>query len=89
MEVTQFTYQQVGGLEQAVTGEITYGLERLAMFLQDVDSLFDIICETPQGKVTYGDIFHQTKLKCQPTMSMQTQSFYLMHLMNTKTKPCL
>lgn len=66
MEVTQFTYfQQVGGLEcKPVTGEITYGLERLAMFLQDVDSLFDIIwCETPQGKVTYGDIFHQNEVE--------------------------
>jgi glycyl-tRNA synthetase alpha chain len=64
MEVSQFTYfQQVGGLPcKPVTGEITYGLERLAMFLQNVDSLFDIVwCETPQGKLTYGDVFLQNE----------------------------
>jgi glycyl-tRNA synthetase alpha chain len=64
MEVTQFTYfQQVGGLScKPVTGEITYGLERLAMFLQNVDSLFDLVwCETPHGKLTYGDVFLQNE----------------------------
>ncbi len=66
MEITQFTYfQQVGGLEcRPVTGEITYGLERLAMLLQGVDSLFDILWTTgPQGPVTYGDIFHQNEVE--------------------------
>jgi glycyl-tRNA synthetase alpha chain len=67
MEVTQFTYfQQVGGLEcKPVTGELTYGLERIAMYLQGVDSVFDIIWSnnTPAGKVTYGDIFHQNELE--------------------------
>jgi glycyl-tRNA synthetase alpha chain len=66
MEVTQFTYfQQVGGLPcKPVTGEITYGLERLAMFLQDVDSLYDIIwCETPNGILTYRDVFHQNEVE--------------------------
>ncbi len=60
MEITQFTYfQQVGGLScEPVTGEITYGLERLAMFLQGVDNVYDLIwAETPTGKVTYGDLF--------------------------------
>ena len=64
MEVTQFTYfQQVGGLScKPVTGEITYGLERLAMAIQNVDSMFDIVwAETPQGKVTYGDVFLQNE----------------------------
>ena len=64
MEVTQFTYfQQVGGLAcKPVTGEITYGLERLAMAIQKVDSMFDIVwAETPQGKVTYGDVFLQNE----------------------------
>ncbi len=64
MEVTQFTYfQQVGGLEcRPVTGELTYGLERVAMYLQDVDSMFDLVwTEGLMGKVTYGDIFMQNE----------------------------
>jgi glycyl-tRNA synthetase alpha chain len=66
MEVTQFTYfQQVGGLECApVTGEITYGLERLAMYIQGVDSIYDLIwTDGPLGKVTYGDVFHQNEVE--------------------------
>ncbi len=66
MEITQFTYfQQVGGLDcQPVSGEITYGLERLAMYLQGVESLFDIVwAEGPQGVVTYGDVFHQNEVE--------------------------
>ena len=66
MEVTQFTYfQQVGGLEcYPVSGEITYGLERIAMYLQGKDSIFDIIwAETPSGTVTYGDVFHQNEVE--------------------------
>ncbi len=64
MEVTQFTYfQQVGGLEcRPVTGELTYGLERLAMHLQGVESVFDIIwTDGPLGRVTYGDVYHQNE----------------------------
>ncbi|MBX9713350.1 MAG: glycine--tRNA ligase subunit alpha, partial [Pseudomonadaceae bacterium] len=66
MEVTQFTYfQQVGGIEcYPVTGEITYGLERLAMYLQGVDSVYDLIwTDGPFGKVTYGDVFHQNEVE--------------------------
>lgn len=67
MEVTQFTYfQQVGGLECfPVTGEITYGLERIAMYLQGVDSIYDLVWTTaPDGKaVTYGDVFHQNEVE--------------------------
>ncbi len=66
MEVTQFTYfQQVGGLEcRPVTGEITYGLERLAMYLQSVESIFDIIwTDGPLGRVTYGDVYHQNEVE--------------------------
>ncbi len=66
MEVTQFTYfQQVGGLEcYPVTGEITYGLERIAMYLQGVDSIYDLVwAEGPDGKVTYGDVFHQNEVE--------------------------
>jgi glycyl-tRNA synthetase alpha chain len=66
MEVTQFTYfQQVGGLEcRPVTGEITYGIERLAMYLQEVESVFDLVwTHGPQGPVTYGDVFHQNEVE--------------------------
>ena len=66
MEVTQFTYfQQVGGLECfPVSGEITYGLERIAMYLQGVDSLYDLVwAEGPDGAVTYGDVFHQNEVE--------------------------
>ncbi|MGZ8152799.1 MAG: glycine--tRNA ligase subunit alpha, partial [Methylovulum sp.] len=66
MEVTQFTYfQQVGGLEcRPVTGEITYGLERIAMYLQGVNSVYDLVWTNgPFGTVTYGDVFHQNEVE--------------------------
>ncbi|HXF08733.1 MAG: glycine--tRNA ligase subunit alpha [Pseudomonadota bacterium] len=67
MEVTQFTYfQQVGGLEcYPVTGEITYGLERIALYLQGKDSIFDLVWTIgPDGQpVTYGDVFHQNEVE--------------------------
>lgn len=67
MEVTQFTYfQQVGGLECfPVTGEITYGLERLALYLQNKSSIFDLVWTIgPDGTaVTYGDVFHQNEVE--------------------------
>jgi len=66
MEVTQFTYfQQVGGLEcRPVTGEITYGLERIAMYLQEVESVFDLMwTDGLLGRVTYGDVFHQNEVE--------------------------
>ncbi len=67
MEITQFTYfQQVGGLScHPITGEITYGLERLAMFVQGIDNLFDLIWTiSPDiGAVTYRDIFQQNEVE--------------------------
>jgi glycyl-tRNA synthetase alpha chain len=66
MEVTQFTYfQQVGGLEcKPVSGEITYGLERIAMYIQGVESVYDLTwTNTPQGRVSYGDVFHQNEVE--------------------------
>lgn len=66
MEVTQFTYfQQAGGIEcYPVTGEITYGLERIAMYLQGVDSIYDLVwTRGPGGTVTYGDVFHQNEVE--------------------------
>jgi glycyl-tRNA synthetase alpha chain len=62
MEVSQFTYfQQVGGLVcKPVSGELTYGLERLAMYLQGVDSVYDLIWTED---LTYGDVFHQNEVE--------------------------
>jgi glycyl-tRNA synthetase alpha chain len=66
MEVTQFTYfQQVGGLEcRPVMGEITYGLERLAMPLQKIDNMYDLVwSKTAESTVTYRDVFHQNEVE--------------------------
>lgn len=67
MEISQFTYfQQVGGLEcKPVLGEITYGLERLSMYLQNKDSLYDLVwTKTIDGKfLTYGNVFHQNEVE--------------------------
>ncbi len=67
MEVTQFTYfQQVGGIDcKPVLGEITYGLERLAMYLQGVENVYDLIWAVyPDGtEVRYGDVFHQNEVE--------------------------
>lgn len=66
MEVTQFTYfQQVGGIDcYPVTGEITYGLERIAMYLQGVESIYDLVwTKNDTGVVTYGDVFHQNEVE--------------------------
>ena len=62
MEVTQFTYfQQVGGINcKPITGEITYGLERLSMYLQGVDSVYDL---QYSENVKYGDVFHQNEVE--------------------------
>ena len=71
MEVPQFTYfQQVGGLEcKPITGEITYGLERLTMYLQNCDNVFDLIYTKwkdglgQEHTLTYGDVFHQNEVE--------------------------
>ncbi len=66
MEISQFTYfQQVGGLDcRPVMGEITYGLERLGMYIQGKESIYDIVwAEGPFGAITYGDVFHQNEVE--------------------------
>lgn len=66
MEITQFTYfQQIGGMDcRPVSGEITYGLERLAMYLQGVESVYDLVWnKTAKHTVTYGDVFHQNEVE--------------------------
>ena len=74
MEVTQYTYfQQVGGLDcKPVLGELTYGLERLAMYLQGKDSVFDLVWV---DGVSYGDVYHQNEVE---------QSKYNFELANTE-----
>ncbi len=66
MEVTQFTYfQQVGGIDcKPITGEITYGLERLAMYLQGVENVFDLVYARGEDRqLRYGDVFHQNEVE--------------------------
>jgi glycyl-tRNA synthetase alpha chain len=70
MEITQFTYfQQVGGLDcNPITGEITYGLERLAMYLQDKNNVFDLVWTARQDSgvervLTYGDVYRQNEIE--------------------------
>jgi glycyl-tRNA synthetase alpha chain len=82
MEVTQFTYfQQVGGIDcKPILGEITYGIERLAMYLQGVENVFDLVwTQWQEGgktkKLTYGDVFHQNEVE---------QSKYNFELSNTE-----
>lgn len=76
MEITQFTYfQQVGGIDcRPVSGEITYGLERIAMYLQAVDSVYDLVWShgdeaAGRSPIRYGDVFHQNEVE------MSTWSF--------------
>jgi glycyl-tRNA synthetase alpha chain len=80
MEVTQFTYfQQIGGLDcKPVTGEITYGLERLAMYLQGVESVYALRWggDSRTGYLSYGDLFWQNEVE---------QSQYNFELANTPT----
>ena len=66
MEISQFTYfQQIGGLDcKPVTGEITYGLERIAMYLQNVDSVYDLVwSQHGEEKILYRDIYHQNEVE--------------------------
>ncbi len=66
MEITQFTYfQQVGGLEcRPVTAEMAYGVERIAMYLQGVDSIFDLVwTDGPLGRITYGDVYLENEIE--------------------------
>ena len=66
MEISQFTYfQQAGGLECRPTlGELTYGIERIAMFLQETDSVFDLVWHGEgAGAITYGQLFHQNEVE--------------------------
>jgi glycyl-tRNA synthetase alpha chain len=65
MEVTQFTYfQQVGGIElEEIPAELTYGLERLAMYLQGVDNVYDLVWVDSPVRITYGDVYARNELE--------------------------
>ncbi|MCL7420383.1 MAG: glycine--tRNA ligase subunit alpha [Methylobacter sp.] len=91
MEVTQFTYfQQVGGLEcKPVTGEITYGLERIAMYLQGVESVYDLIwTKGPFGTVTYGDVFHQNEVEMSAYNFEQANVEFMFQCFDTYEQEC-
>ncbi len=91
MEVTQFTYfQQVGGLEcRPVSGEITYGLERIAMYLQGVKSVYDLIWTNgPFGVVTYGDVFHQNEVEMSAYNFDHANVEFMFQCFNTYEQEC-
>ncbi len=91
MEVSQFTYfQQVGGLEcKPVTGELTYGLERIAMYMQGVDSVYDLVwTRGPQGTVTYGDVFHQNEVEMSAYNFEHANVEFLFNCFDTYEKEC-
>ena len=91
MEVTQFTYfQQVGGINLSpISVEITYGLERLAMYIQQKDSVYDI---NWAGDITYGDIYHQNEIE-QSTYNFETSDakslLTIFELYEKEAKKCL
>jgi glycyl-tRNA synthetase alpha chain len=92
MESTQFTYfQQVGGLEcRPVTGELAYGLERIAMHIQNKTSMFELVfANTPNGIVTYGDIFHQNEIEMSTYNFEMSNTEFLFHAFDSYEKECL
>jgi len=85
MEITQFTYfQQCGGIDcKPVSGEITYGLERLATYIQDVDSIYDIMWN---DNVTYGDIYLQNEIEASKYNFEYSDASMLQELFNLHEK---
>ena len=91
MEISQFTYfQQVGGLEcKPVSGELTYGLERIAMYIQGVESVYDLVwANGPQGAVTYGDVFHQNEVEMSEFNFDHANVDFLFSCFDTYEKEC-
>jgi glycyl-tRNA synthetase alpha chain len=89
MEITQFTYfQQVGGLPcKPITGEITYGLERLSMYLQGVDNVYDLTYTVwndrgVEKRLTYGDVFHQNEVEQSAFNFEHSKVEFLLHQFN-------
>jgi glycyl-tRNA synthetase alpha chain len=91
MEITQFTYfQQVGGLDcRPIMGEIAYGLERLAMYIQEKESMFDIVwAQGPSGPITYGDIFHQNEVEQSTYNFEQADTAFLLQQFDAAEAAC-
>lgn len=88
MEITQFTYfQQVGGIDlKPIPGEITYGCERIAMYLQGVDNVYDL--EWVDG-IRYGDIHHQTEVEFSAYNFEQADTAMLFSLFDMYEKECI
>ena len=95
MEITQFTYfQQAGGLEiNPVAVELTYGLERIAMYLQNVDSVFDLVWHEHNGqKIYYRDIYHRNEVEMSTynfEISSTEKLFELYDIYKTEANSCL
>lgn len=91
MEVTQYTYfQQVGGIEcKPVSGELTYGLERLAMYLQNVDSVYDLVwCHNDDKPVTYGEVYLQNEKQMSEYNFELADTDFLLEQFNNYEKQC-
>ncbi len=91
MEVTQFTYfQQAGGLEcYPVTGELTYGLERIAMYLQNVESMYDLVWTRHNDTiVTYGDVFLQNEQEMSAYNFEHANTEFLFDAFNESERMC-
>ncbi len=88
MEITQFTYfQQAGGIDlKPVSGEITYGCERIAMYLQGVDNVYDL--EWVKG-VKYGDIHHQSEVEFSTYNFEEADVDMLLQLFTMYEKECI
>lgn len=88
MEITQFTYfQQAGGIDlKPISGEITYGIERIAMYIQGVDNVYDL--EWVKG-IKYGDIHHQTEVEYSHYNFEEADTDMLFQLFNMYEKECI
>ncbi len=88
MEITQFTYfQQAGGIDlKPVSGEITYGIERIAMYIQGVDNVYDL--EWVDG-IKYGDIHHQTEVEFSHYNFEEADTAMLFQLFDMYEKECI
>lgn len=91
MEISQFTYfQQAGGLEcQPTLGELTYGIERIAMLLQKADSVFDLLWSDGEAsRITYGQLFHQNEVEQSAYNFEQADTEKLSHQFDAMEQEC-
>jgi glycyl-tRNA synthetase alpha chain len=88
MEITQFTYfQQCGGLDlKPIPGELTYGIERIAMYIQGIDNVYDLDWG---GGLKYGDVHHQTEVECSIYNFEEADTGMMLQLFDIYEKECL